>query len=112
MAKSSASIPTWVWNEFRPMTSGMNTPTAVARPRRGHHPTRSSARWASPRQPGRYSRRSTERATHSSTPTPGESLGSTAIVSARSDLLELHAAEQSGRPQDHEHDQDPEHDQV
>ena len=62
------------------MTSGMNTPTAAAMASRGHQPTRSSARWASPRQPGRYSRRSPERATHSSTPTLGDSLGSTAIL--------------------------------
>src|SRR5579864_2290327 len=112
IASSSALIPIWYWKGLRP-SAGMTAPTAPAAISRGHQPTRSSWRWRSPRSPGAYSRRPPERATHSSTPIEGLSRDSTEGCSVlTSHLLELHAAEEAARAQQHHCDQDPEHDQV
>src|ERR1700741_556951 len=120
-ASSSALIPTWSWKSFV-VRNGTINPNSAASPSFGHHPMRSESRWTSPRQPLAYSRRPARRATHSSTPisppagaggsvgtVPDGSCGSTLNVPLH--LLQRHLAEQSARPHQHHHNQDPEHDQ-
>src|SRR3954449_10579624 len=100
IASSSALTPTYSWKSLSP-TSGISAPSAPAIARRGHQPTRPPTRSTVPRQPVAASRRSAERATHSSTPT-----------GIRSYLLQRRAPQQALGPHEHDRDQDGEHDQV
>src|SRR3954462_698035 len=101
IASSSALTPTCSWKSLRP-SSGISAPATPTIARRGHQPTRPPARSTAPRPPFAASRRSPERATHSSTPT-----GDTG-----SHLLQRRAPEQALGPHEHDRDQDPEHDEV
>src|SRR5271156_273164 len=118
-----ASIPTCSWKPPRP-SDGSTTAASPATASLGHQPIRSVSRWARPSHDGRYSRRRACLATHSSAPTCGPpgpggiSLtywgcwGSGSLLTARSHLLQLHAAEQPAQPDQHHDDQEPEDDQV
>src|SRR4051812_24024320 len=101
IASSSALTPTCSWKSLRP-SNGISAPATATIARRGHQPTRSAVRSTAPRQPFAASRRSPERATHSSTPTGGKG----------SDLLQRPPPEQARRPHEHDRDQDSEHDEV
>src|SRR5437588_5815892 len=108
-AMTRASMPTWSWKAPSP-ASGSTAPARPAAASRGHHPTRSAARCVEPSQDGRYTRRSSILATHSSAPICG-SAGGGAVIGA-SHLLELGAAEQPAGPGQHDQDQQREHQQV
>src|SRR6185312_12911335 len=119
IASSSALIPICSWKSLV-VSNGTHAPASPAASNKAHQGTRSSRRWAWPTRPGAYSRRPAERATHSSTPTPGPcgACASAAggccsvLMAPELDLLQRRPAEQALWTQDHHHDQDPEHDQV
>src|SRR5207248_3127447 len=79
--------------------------------------SRSQARRTWPQVPARRSRRSSASETQVSTPIcPVTGSGEPGVGGVRSltalDLLQRRGAEETGGPDEHEPDQDPEHDQV
>src|ERR1022692_5290083 len=106
-ATTSESIPTCSWNPPSPI-SGSASPARPASASLGHQPSFSLDRCAVPSQDGRYSRRCSCLATHSSAPTCGLAAGGgESRLTDWSHLLQPDLAEQAAGSDQHDGDQQP-----